>query len=344
MDAVDKNQHAVFAHAPFDHLDAADIIIRSSDGVHFRMIKVLLSLVSTIFKDMFDLPRSENNSVDETRNGLPIVDLTESSGTIKNLLSFCYPAIYAAKVRLETLSEVGALLEVAMKYEMGGICKDVIESLIKPPFLQEEPLRVYAIASRHKLKEQATLAAKYTLRRPILQDTYFPELASISGRELYHVLRYRKDCAEAAMKVATEHSWITQDGYAFFNCGCADDEIAGYTQIRSASSRRYKRGYSLKVGVHRWWFEYMESARLALQSSSHGETVKKLTTLDHTFAMAQTCSACGPNVVADLRRFINKFREEIEQRISEVCIIPIRQQGLLTKNLSAGSASVRLLG
>src|ERR1700691_3221543 len=104
FDIADENQGTVFAQAPFDHVDAADIIIRSSDGMHFRMIKLLLSLVSPIFKDLFNLPRStEEEGIDETKDGLPIVDLTEKSGTIKNLLSFCYPAIYNGDVGLETL-------------------------------------------------------------------------------------------------------------------------------------------------------------------------------------------------------------------------------------------------
>jgi hypothetical protein len=123
------------------------------------MIKALLSLASTIFKDMLGLPRSESDSIDETRDGLPIVDLTEISRTIKGLLSFCYPVIYTGKVELETLSEVSALLEAARKYEIEGIRKDVVQSLTRTRFLEQEPLRVYAIACRHKLEAGAWLAA-----------------------------------------------------------------------------------------------------------------------------------------------------------------------------------------
>jgi hypothetical protein len=322
MDELDEGQKAVFAQAPFDHLDAADIIIRSSDGIHFRMIKVLLSLASTIFKDMLALPRSDIESIDETRDGLAIVDLTETSETIKGLLSFCYPAIYTGKVVLETLSEISALLEAATKYEMEGIRKDLIQSLIRPQFLEQQSLRVYAIACRNKLEAEARLAAKYTLRRPILEHPYFPELASIDAEKLYCVQMYRKECAEAAMKVATEHTWIIGDSYAFLNCGCRDDDfVESYTFIQSTPSRKHKYGYQLTVIVHPWWLEYMESARVALQISSQGETVKSLTTVGDAFAAAKKCSACRSTVVLDFRRFLDKFEEEVENRIAKVCII-----------------------
>jgi hypothetical protein len=108
----------------------------------------------------------------------------------------------------------------------------------------------------------------------------------------------------------------------FFNCGCKDDDfVKAYTQIRSYPSRKYKHGYTLTVIVHPWWLEYMESARVALQSSSRGETVEGLKTMGYAFAAAHKCSACRPKVVSDFRQFVDKFAEEIENKIPEVCII-----------------------
>jgi hypothetical protein len=75
---LQTDQGAVFAKLPFHHPDG-DIIIRSSDGLHFCMMKLLLSLTSPIFKDMFSLPQSADDNINEFLHGLPIVDLTESS-------------------------------------------------------------------------------------------------------------------------------------------------------------------------------------------------------------------------------------------------------------------------
>jgi len=314
---ADENQGAVFAQAPFDHVDAADIIVRSSDGMYFRMIKLLLSLASPIFKDLFSLPRS-TEGIDEAKDGLPIVDLAEKSGTIKNLLSFCYPAIYNGNVGLvETLSEVSALLEVVQKYEMEGIRKAVVRSLIQPRFLEQEPLRVYAIACRHKLETEARLAAKHTLHRPSMEDAYFEELASIDAGQLYRAQLYRKECAKAAMKVASDHTWIKADGYyLFFKCN-DKTESQTHTFISSLPSRKYQGTPQL---VHTWWKEYMASTQVALQSSSRGETVKDLGRVGRAFAGAGGCPSCRTVVVDDFRRFVDRFAKEIDLRISEVCL------------------------
>jgi hypothetical protein len=305
-------QETVFAQAPFDHFDSADIIIRSSDGVYFRMVKLLLSLASPVFKDMFGLPRSADG-IDETKDGLPVVDLTEDSGTIKNLLSFCYPVIYTGRMGFMDLSEVHSMLEAANKYEMEGIRKDVVQNLTKPEFLANEPLRVYAIACRHKLEAEALLAVKSTLIRPVLGDAYFPELVSMDARQLYSAMLYRKECAQAAMKVAKDHTWITSS-YAFFDCG-DQDECQSFTEILSPPSRKYKRGFVKLVSVYSWWMEYMESSRMALETSSSSQTVKNPSQVGDAFAAADKC---GPAVVTDFREFVETFAAEIDKRIAEV--------------------------
>lgn len=54
----------------------ADVILRSSDGIDFRMFKVLLSFASPFFEGMFDLPQPTNPSnLDDTKDGLPLIHL-----------------------------------------------------------------------------------------------------------------------------------------------------------------------------------------------------------------------------------------------------------------------------
>ena len=313
---AEKDQGAVFAKSPFHHPDG-DIIIRSSDGIHFRMMKLLLSLASPIFKDMFSLPRSADENIDEFLHGLPIVDLTESSRTIENLLSSCYPAIYGKTSGLQGLSDVSALLEAAKKYEMEETGRAVVPFLTKPQFLAQEPLRVFAIACRYKLDAEAILAAKHTLHRSILEDKYSQESEMIDGGTLYRVLQYRNECAEAAMKVAKIHTWIKSDYYAFFDCRNQDEDRL-CTDISSPPSRKYKHGYDRGVSVHIWWMEYMESTRVALQTATCGETVRDLIRVGPAFAAANKCSTCRLTVAADFRQFVDEFAKEVDDRISMV--------------------------
>jgi BTB/POZ domain len=76
-------------HPPksFD-LSDANLIIRSSDHVDFRVHKSILAIVSPFFQQMLSLPQpSDSESVD----GLPVVQLSESSELLDSLISLLYP-------------------------------------------------------------------------------------------------------------------------------------------------------------------------------------------------------------------------------------------------------------
>src|SRR6266436_4776388 len=71
----------------FDIPDA-NIIIRSSDLVDFRVHKSVLAMMSPFFKDLLSLPQpSDSESVD----GFPVVQLPEDSELLSSLLSMLYP-------------------------------------------------------------------------------------------------------------------------------------------------------------------------------------------------------------------------------------------------------------
>ena len=66
----------------------ANIIIRSSDRVDFRVHKSVLAFVSPFFRDLLSLPQpSDGESVDS----LPVVELSEDSELLNSLVSILYP-------------------------------------------------------------------------------------------------------------------------------------------------------------------------------------------------------------------------------------------------------------
>ena len=72
---------------PFEVPDA-NLIIRSSDNINFRVHKSLLAMASPFFNDLLSLPQpSESEIVD----GLSVVRLPESSELLNSLLSILYP-------------------------------------------------------------------------------------------------------------------------------------------------------------------------------------------------------------------------------------------------------------
>jgi hypothetical protein len=72
---------------PFGVPDA-NLIIRSSDHVDFRVHKPVLAVSSPFFKDLLSLPQPYDG---ETVDGLPMVQFSEDSELLNSLFSMLYP-------------------------------------------------------------------------------------------------------------------------------------------------------------------------------------------------------------------------------------------------------------
>jgi len=73
---------------PFDDVPDANLIIRSSDLIDFRVHKPVLAMASPFFKVLLSLPQpSDSPSID----GLPVVQLYEDSELLNTLVSMLYP-------------------------------------------------------------------------------------------------------------------------------------------------------------------------------------------------------------------------------------------------------------
>jgi hypothetical protein len=66
----------------------ANIIIRSSDLVDFRVHKSVLVMTSPFFKDLLSLPQPSDS---ETFDGLPVIRSSEDSELLDSLVSILYP-------------------------------------------------------------------------------------------------------------------------------------------------------------------------------------------------------------------------------------------------------------
>ena len=71
----------------FDISDA-NLIIRASDLVAFRVHKSVMALVSPFFKDLLSLPQPSDG---EIVDGLPVIQLSEGSELLSSLVSMLYP-------------------------------------------------------------------------------------------------------------------------------------------------------------------------------------------------------------------------------------------------------------
>ncbi len=176
------------AAAPFDKPNA-DLIIRSSDLVDFRVRKAILEEASHVFEDMLSLPQPEQGKTHEsiTYNGadVPVISLAEDSATLRPLLLLCY------RVATPTIDigESLAITQAAKKYMMDGPFSRMIDML--GSWVAEDPCRVYVIASiceSKKLMERAAFIYHRRADKSHVPDC--PEFDIASARVLRNLINY----------------------------------------------------------------------------------------------------------------------------------------------------------
>ena len=309
---------SIYAAAPFDHAKA-DIILRSSDNIDFRVFKLFLSLASPFFETLFDIPQpAEEDGDQEVKDGLAVVPVTEDSKTLDALLRFCYPCTLADDPKLEVLQDVMKVLEAARKYSLDVIEKKARQAMASPKILEAEPLRCFAVAHRGRLREETLLAAKYTLSQPLI-PSWFQEIDLISATDLLSLLVYHKKCADAVSSLRPDLSWITSHYGAEEACGW----LAGYTHGRGycGCSKSDAPKYRLSPWYSRstqWWEDFMEETFIELRDKPSKETVKAVSERTVQSVKARGCSMCSPRITEGMREFLEVFAQQIEEKGSQV--------------------------
>ncbi|KDQ61495.1 hypothetical protein JAAARDRAFT_171723 [Jaapia argillacea MUCL 33604] len=308
------------ASAPFVN-DEADIILRSSDGVDFHTFKLLLSLASPFFRSTFSLPQpgqaegpegtKAGGSGAEMKNGVSVVQLTEHSEVVKNMLIFCYPMCHPT---METLQEVQDLWEAASKYEIEELMKWLGSQFVEKRFLEDEPVRAYAIACRYRLDPLAKAAAIWTLRYPradldIHADHH--ELEAITAGAFVRLMKFHRRCSEVVSALVNHTqspglSWISTFQYNFFTC-------------TSCHHHRSKVRFGLSQSVAKWFLQYLVHVGEVLQIRPCKSVIMEDEVTGKALNIArESCSRCGPAAQMDLKLFSEVFGEEIDRVISEV--------------------------
>ncbi|KAK0243325.1 hypothetical protein EDD85DRAFT_987508 [Armillaria nabsnona] len=159
----------------------ADIFLNVEDSSNqkrqFAVHKCILSTASPFFRDMFSLPQP-SAAWQGTELDIPSIDMPESADVLHTLLQYIYPV---PNPILLSLSKLVPVLEAADKY-------DILVALISTENLTEDPLRIYAIASRYDLQEEIRIAAKYTLKKNVLDCPLSDDLKHITAYDYHRLL------------------------------------------------------------------------------------------------------------------------------------------------------------
>jgi hypothetical protein len=298
------------AKAPFNNPDA-EVIIRSSDHVDFRVFKAFLSSVSGVFKDMFAIPQGPGDIItadEEMRDGLPVIPITEESQVVETLLMFCYPNILTSAPVLKTMEEILPILKVAIKYGIEALETQMRNALFTPPVVAERSMQVFVTAYLHRWEKEMRIAAKYTLVQPSWDCLYVTELESITGGDLHRLQNYRLGCAAAAKRTATTLGWIKREHIDGLHCsGCEEP-----THQIELGWMRYKLGG--------WWVNYMRNAAKELADKPRGDTVLASKLIDAAMQQANRCQRCRDRTETKVRfrDFCEVFAAHVDRAISEV--------------------------
>ncbi|KAI0255965.1 hypothetical protein BJV78DRAFT_585561 [Lactifluus subvellereus] len=318
---------------PFDDADA-DIILRSSDQVDFRVYKVILSKASLFFKDMFSLPRHGGTAT--TPNSCTIVYLPESSKTLAALLTTIYPLAPGLETDEErSLSDHLAAIEAAKKYDMAPASFHLLQDFENSACVKDSPVEAFCVAYTLELREAAQMAAKASLKHRLSLDDIGNELQHTNGPALFQLWQFHRACSSAAVTAIpdTNHfPWITRDAnrqnswwelaepYSRRSCKCNRHTFQLGDLDNSFDFDSGGVGTRPKIWVaHASWNNYIERARNALKTHPCSEAITHYVMLKPSYKEKPMCNECQRRICG-LSEFSRYLGEEVEKRVSEVAL------------------------
>jgi len=172
----------------------ADVILQSSDGVHFHVHKSILSMSSPFFHDMLSVPQPADS---ELVDGLLVVYLTEDAEVLHNLVTLLYPIPF---VTPDDYDKALTLLSASHKYDMAAVQSSIrakMKSKDLHPLTAAATFRAYCFASAKGLTQEMECVARLSLDFPMTFESIGDELAMFGGWALRDLARYRKRCRDS---------------------------------------------------------------------------------------------------------------------------------------------------
>ncbi|KDQ62847.1 hypothetical protein JAAARDRAFT_146605 [Jaapia argillacea MUCL 33604] len=286
----------------------ADVILRSSDNVDFHTFRIILSEASPFFDSMFTIPQplSEPNDDVGHKNGLPIIPVSEKSKTIEAVLRFCHPI---SDPKLDQLDDLQELLTAATKYELSFIATSLRRQVV--PFLEEHPLRVYAIAYIHEWEAEARLAARATLRKPSSEllpayasQTIPPEFQVLPAVALIRLRRYHQACVDRLQSATSDWNffWVASLDIGWrihcYQCGQP-----------SNTKKRY---------ISPYWTDLNSKVTVALKERPCSIAVEEPSHV--AGALAQVCSSCPEDGPTKMAQYIKNLAMKVDSYVSTVVL------------------------
>ena len=247
--------------APYD-FDApdADVILRSLDGEELRVHRLILGLSSPAFQGMFGLPQPATDPPSQ----IPTINLSDPSDILKPFIQYLYPQ---PPPQITDISMWASLYAIADKYN-AEVVMELLRDMLVPRFLETNPLRVYALASRWGFEEAAKIASSRTLTMDIFKDFPREDAEIMGGIACQQLLFLHFNRREAARASVEKHPPPSSNGP---DCKCSPPKYTGLVPAlcRRVATRPWLTAEELyeEVGRHRCYpIKCGESCRNAIHN------------------------------------------------------------------------------
>ncbi|KAI0298820.1 hypothetical protein BC826DRAFT_967181 [Russula brevipes] len=264
---------------PIFNAPDADVVLRSDDArpTDFRVHRCILLAGSPFFQTLFSLPQPK--CADEAR--VPVLDVAEPSVVLDPLLRFLYPV---PDPEVPSLDMLVPLMCAAAKYDMTAVMNRLRVLLVSPAFLEAAPVRIFAIASRFDLEEEAKLASKYTLHVRVLDMPLCDDLRHISAFSYHRLLDLHRRRGEAARQML-----------------CAPEEL----RCMQCNGALYG-----AVAPPKWWGEFVARAGEELRSRPTTDVIFSFKFLVES-AHASGCARCSGSILESYI-FLDSLKAKID--------------------------------
>jgi hypothetical protein len=308
------------ADPPFDD-PSADLILRSTDGVDFRVFKNILSLASK--------PLADKVVKTEDADGVQVVKFAQDSKFLDIVLRHLYPVPPTAV----TLPDVRLLAEFAEYYDVNALEPRIVSYL--KDTLEGDPIGVYSIAVTYDHLDIAAKAARLSLQLPI-SDLKSQLLENSTADPYRELIKYHAACGDAASAVASDRKWFppweqwgrliwtsNSDGSSNIRCtNCAAPDFINelpvqifWPQTHDRDTERSEEPLKrTRFAPWRVW-DYLRRSSSVL---AHHPTSKAVTEEEFVMDSRFDCSNCILGTREDILEFSRIFAMEVEKAIEQV--------------------------